>query len=168
DPVAVEFQISEREISEFAAYQAGKSSNDINIVLPDGSSYANAGKITTIDRAVDPTTGTLKVRATFNNTQHGLRAGMNLTIQVKSSSSTEQLVIPFKAVQDQLGVYNVYVVNDSSRVEQKQVELGLKVDDKVVVQSGVEEGQKIVVDGIMNMRSGVKVIENTAQQAPQQ
>src|SRR5690606_10409913 len=63
DPVAVEFQISEREISEFAAYQAGKSSNDINIVLPDGSSYANAGKITTIDRAVDPTTGTLKVRA---------------------------------------------------------------------------------------------------------
>ncbi len=168
DPVAVEFQISEREISEFAAYQAGKSSNDINIVLPDGSSYANAGKITTIDRAVDPTTGTLKVRATFNNTQHALRAGMNLTIQVKSSSSTEQLVIPFKAVQDQLGVYNVYVVNDSSRVEQKQVELGLKVDDKVVVQSGVEEGQKIVVDGIMNMRSGVKVIENTAQQAPQQ
>ncbi|MBD1421694.1 efflux RND transporter periplasmic adaptor subunit [Sphingobacterium chuzhouense] len=159
DPIAVEFQISEREISEFAAYQSGKSSTEISVSLPDRSTYTHAGKIATMDRAVDPTTGRLKVRASFSNPQNDLRAGMNVTMNVKSTSATEQLVIPFKAVQDQLGVYNVYVVNDSSQAEIRPVELGLKLEDKVVVNSGVEAGDKIVVDGILNVRSGAKVVE---------
>ncbi|QBQ40747.1 efflux RND transporter periplasmic adaptor subunit [Sphingobacterium psychroaquaticum] len=168
DPVAVEFQISEKEIAEFAAYQAGRASTEITVVLPDGTSYPAQGRISTMDRAVDPTTGTIKVRATFNNAQNILRAGMNLTMIVKSTSSSEQLLIPFKAVQDQLGVYNVYVVNDSSRAEQRAVELGLKVDDKVVVTSGVQAGEKIVVDGVMNVKTGAKLVENAPQGAPQQ
>ncbi|PRD55946.1 efflux RND transporter periplasmic adaptor subunit [Sphingobacterium gobiense] len=159
DPIAVEFQISEKEISEFAAYESGKSSTEISVSLPDRNTYALAGKIATMDRAVDPTTGRLKVRASFSNPQNDLRAGMNLTMNVKSTSATEQLVIPFKAVQDQLGVYNVYVVNDSSQAEIRPVELGLKLEDKVVVNSGVEVGDKIVVNGILNVRSGAKVIE---------
>jgi len=159
DPVAVEFQIAEREIPEFLAYRAGKAHAHIDVLLPDGMPYGGSGRISTLDRAVDPTTGTLKVRATFHNTGNTLRAGMNLTVNVVSGSETEQLVIPIKAVRDQLGDYNVFVVNDSSRVEQQRVELGMKVDDQVVVKSGLAEGQKIVVDGIMNMRSGVKVAE---------
>jgi len=159
DPVAVEFQVAEREIPEFLAYRAGKTHAHIDVVLPDGMPYGGSGRISTLDRAVDPTTGTLKVRATFRNTGNTLRAGMNLTINVISGSETEQLVIPIKAVRDQLGSYNVFVVNDSSRVEQQLVELGMKVDDQVVVKSGLAEGQKIVMDGIMNMRSGVKVVE---------
>lgn len=159
DPIAVEFQISEKEIAEFSAYQSGKASTEISVTLPDGSIYDGSGRIATMDRAVDRTTGTLKVRATFSNRENTLRAGMNLTTSVKSTSSSEQLIIPFKAVRDELGVYNVFVVNDSSRAEQKIVQLGLKVEDKVVVLSGVEAGQKIVVDGIMNVRSGAKVAE---------
>ena len=159
DPIAVEFQISEKEIAEFSAYQSGKASTEISVALPDGSIYDKAGRVATMDRAVDRTTGTLKVRATFSNRENTLRAGMNLTTSVKSTSSSEQLIIPFKAVRDELGVYNVFVVNDSSRAEQKIVQLGLKVEDKVVVLSGVEAGQKIVVDGIMNVRSGAKVAE---------
>ena len=161
DPVAVQFQISEREIAEFSAYQSGRSSTEITASLPDGTAYTAQGRISTIDRAVDPTTGTISVRATFSNPQNTLRAGMNLTINIKSTSTVEQLLIPFKAVQDQLGVYNVFVVNDSSRAESRPVELGLKFEDKVVVNSGLQAGDKIVVDGIMNVRSGAKVVENT-------
>ncbi|MFD1768965.1 efflux RND transporter periplasmic adaptor subunit [Sphingobacterium suaedae] len=163
DPIAVEFQINEREISEFAAYQSGKSATEITVSLPDGVAYEQSGKVAIIDRAVDPSTGTLTVRATFPNGQNALRAGMNLTMNVKSTSPTEQLVIPFKAVQDQLGVYNVYVVNDSSKAEIRPVQLGLKIDDKVVVNSGVEAGEKIVVDGIMNVRPGAQVAESAPQ-----
>ena len=159
DPIAVEFQISEKEISEFAAYQSGKSSTEISVTLPDRSAYSHMGKIATMDRAVDPTTGRLKIRASFSNPQNDLRAGMNLTMNVKSTSATEQLIIPFKSVQDQLGVYNVYVVNDSSQAELRPVELGLKLDDKVVVNTGLNAGDKIIVDGILNVRSGAKVIE---------
>jgi len=79
---------------------------------------------------------------------------------VKSTSTSEQLVIPYKAVQDQLGVYNVYVVTDSSTAEHRQVKLGLQVDDKIVVKEGVKAGEKIVVDGIMNIQPGVKVAES--------
>lgn len=163
DPVAVQFQISEKEIAEFSAYQAGRSSTEITAALPDGTIYTAQGRISTIDRAVDPNTGTIAVRATFSNGQNTLRAGMNLTMNIKSTSSEEQLVIPFKAVQDQLGVYSVFVVNDSSRAEARPVELGLKIQDKVVVNSGLQVGDKIVVDGIMNVRSGAKVVENTPQ-----
>lgn len=163
NPIAVEFQISEREISEFDAYKTGKSSTDITVTLPGGESYAQSGKIAIIDRAVDPTTGTIKVRASFNNTQNALRAGMNLTINVKSTSQVEQVIIPFKAVQDQLGVYNVYVVNDSSMAETRPVELGLKSGTNVVVESGVDAGERIVVDGVFNVRQGAKVVEGKAQ-----
>lgn len=164
DPIAVEFQISEKEIAEYAAYQSGKSSTDITVSLPSNETYAHNGKISTMDRAVDPTTGRLTVRATFRNPQNELRAGMNLTMNVKSTSTTEQLIIPFKAVQDQLGVYNVYVVNDSSQAEFRPVQLGLKLDDKVVVNQGLEIGDRIVVDGIINVRNGAKVVEKTAEQ----
>lgn len=162
DPVAVEFQISEKEIAEFSAYQSGRSSTEITVSLPDGTSYAGQGRISLIDRAVSSSTGTISVRATFNNAQNILRAGMNVTMNVKSTSTVEQMIIPFKAVQDQLGVYNVYVVNDSSKAEQRPVELGLKIGDKVVVNKGLNVGEKIVVDGIMNVKTGAKLVENAA------
>lgn len=163
NPIAVEFQISEREILEFSNYQNGKAATEITVQLPDGTNYSEAGKISILDRAVDPQTGTIKVRANFANAQNVLRAGMNLTMKVKSTSSSEQLVIPFKAVQDQLGVYNTYVVSDSSTVTQRTVQLGLKLDELVVVESGLEAGEKIVVDGIMNVRTGAKIVENNEQ-----
>src|SRR5690606_30181754 len=163
NPIAVEFQISEREISEFTSYLNGRSATEINVQLPDGTNYNTPGKIAIIDRAVDPQTGTIKVRANFANSENALRAGMNLTMNVKSTSSEEKLVIPFKAVQDQLGVYNTFVVNDSSIVAGRPVELGLKLDDLVVVESGLEAGERIVVDGIMNVRTGSQVVENKEQ-----
>lgn len=168
DPIAVEFQISEKEITEFAGYQSGKLATDVTVSLPNNSIYSHNGKIATMDRAVDPTTGRLTIRASFSNPQNELRAGMNVTMHVKSTTATEQLTIPFKAVQDQLGVYNVYVVNDSSQAIARPVELGLKVEDKVVVNNGLEAGERIVVDGIMNVRNGAKVAETPAEQpAPQ-
>ncbi|KGE15917.1 efflux RND transporter periplasmic adaptor subunit [Sphingobacterium deserti] len=168
DPITVQFQISEREIAEYAAYQSGKSATEISAVLPDGTTYTNFGRVSIIDRAVDPRTGTIAVRATFSNPQNVLRAGMNLTVNVKSTSSSEQAIIPFKGVQDQLGVYNVFVVNDSSQAEIRPVKLGLKVGENVVVESGVEAGEKIIVDGLMNVRNGAKVVENqpSADNAP--
>ncbi|MBD1426638.1 efflux RND transporter periplasmic adaptor subunit [Sphingobacterium arenae] len=168
DPIAVEFQISEKEIMEFAGYQSGQLSTDVTVSLPNNTVYSHDGKIATMDRAVDPTTGRLTIRASFSNPQNELRAGMNVTMHVKSTTATEQLMIPFKAVQDQLGVYNVYVVNDSSLAELRPVELGLKVEDKVVVNNGIEAGDRIVVDGIMNVRNGAKVTEKTAEQSTPQ
>lgn len=161
NPIGVEFQINERDIADFTKLKAGSSSSDIYITLPDGTRYPEAGRIVTIDRAVDSQTGTLKIRASFANNSNTLRTGMNTTLNVSSTSAQEQIVIPYKAVFEQLGVFNVYTVNDSSKVELKQVTLGHKLEDKVVITSGLEAGQKIVLDGAASLRPGTKVVENT-------
>ncbi|MBL1407285.1 efflux RND transporter periplasmic adaptor subunit [Sphingobacterium faecale] len=163
NPIAVEFQINEKDIPEFTKLQAGSSSTQIYTSMPDGSRYEESGRIVTIDRAVDSQTGTLKVRASFANGANALRAGMNTTLNVESTSSEEELVIPYKAVFEQLGTFNVYTINDSSKVELKQIVLGHKLADKVVVSSGLEAGQKIVVDGAASLRPGAKVAENNAE-----
>ena len=162
NPIAVEFQINEREIPEFTKLQSSPSNTAIYATLPDGSRYEEAGRIATIDRAVDSQTGTLKVRATFSNNANTLRAGMNTTLNLASTSTQEEIIIPYKAVFEQLGVFNVYTVNDSSKVELKQVTLGHKIEDKVVISSGLEAGQKIVLDGATSLRPGTKVVDNSA------
>lgn len=161
NPIAVEFPISEKDITEFTKLQTGSTNTEIYVTLPDGTKYDSPGKISTIDRAVDSQTGTLKVRASFTNSNNLLRAGMNATLNVQSRSVTEELVIPYKAIFEQLGTFNVYTVNDSSKVELKQVVLGNKIGEKVVVTQGLEIGQKIVVDGTTTLRPGAKITDNT-------
>lgn len=173
NPIAVEFQVNERDISQFTQLQNSRTSAGLSAILPDGSTYQDNGVITTIDRAVDPATGTIKVRATFPNSANALRAGMNLTMNVSTTSNTEEVVVPYKAVFEQLGVFNIYAVNDSSKAEVRQVKLGIKAGDKVVIKEGVKDGEKIIVDGIMNVQNGVKVVDaataaqQTAKGAPQ-
>lgn len=158
NPIAVEFQINEKEIAEFSRLQSNTAGTLIYVTMPDGTRYTEKGHISTIDRAVNSQTGTLKVRASFSNNAHVLRSGMNTTLNVANTSSREALVIPYKAVFEQLGVFNVYTVNDSSKVDLKQVTLGNKVGDKVVVLSGLDKGQKIVLDGAASLRPGAKVV----------
>ncbi|VTR50420.1 efflux RND transporter periplasmic adaptor subunit [Sphingobacterium thalpophilum] len=166
-PIAVEFQVNEKDINKFVQLQNSRSSSDLSLLLPDGSNYEGKGSITTIDRAVDPATGTIKVRATFPNNANVLRAGMNITMNVSSTSATEEVVVPYKAIFEQLGVFNLYTVNDSSKAEIRQVKLGIKAGDKIVIKEGVKDGEKIIVDGAMNVQNGVKVVDATvaAQQA---
>lgn len=163
NPIAVEFQINEREIKEFSDLQSGKNSTEINLTLPDASTYATQGRIVTIDRAVDPQTGTLKVRASFENPTNTLRAGMNLNLNLRSLSKEEQLIIPYRAIFEQLGSFSVYTVNDSSMVDLKHVTLGQKLDDKVVILSGLQPGDIIAVDGVASLKQGAQVVDRSKQ-----
>lgn len=160
NPIAVEFQVSELEINRIIQMQRGNTTDGIQIRLPDGQIYQENGKISTVDRAIDRATGTLRVRATFSNDAELLRAGMNLTLSLSNTSPVEENVVPQKAVIEQLGVYNVYVVNDSSKAEYVEVRLGTKFGDKVVIKSGLSKGQKIVVDGANTISNGDKLAIN--------
>lgn len=160
NPIAVDFQVNERYLPRFIEIQKrGTSAQDslLRISLPDGSSYATTGKISAIDRAIDASTGTITVRATFDNADGILRAGMNTNVSVLNKIAGEQIVIPYKAIEEQLGVMNVYVVNDSSRVEQREVKLGLKLGDEVVITEGLKNGEKIVTDGIINVQHNARI-----------
>lgn len=159
NPIAVEFQVNEKDIATVTKLQTSAGNSQIFATLPDGAQYENPGRIATIDRAINSQTGTLKVRASFANPTNQLRAGMNTTLNIETTSTQEEIVIPYKAVFEQLGVFNVYTVNDSSKVEIKQVNLGQKVNDKVVIKSGLAAGEKIVTEGVASIRPGAKVAE---------
>lgn len=161
DPISVEFQITDMEIERIVELQKQPSLGTVQAILPDGRPYSEEGYISIIDRAVDRSTGTLRVRANFKNPQGKLRTGMNLTLRISSSSAEEQIVIPHKAVLEQLGVYNVYTVNDSSKAVYTEIQVGTNFDGNIAILKGLEEGDKVVTDGASNLVDGDNVVETS-------
>ncbi|RYY20851.1 MAG: efflux RND transporter periplasmic adaptor subunit [Cytophagaceae bacterium] len=160
DPIAVDVNIGEQDIARFAKLQQAKGVRQDSVFtlqVPGGQTYKLPGKIVTIDRAVDPQTGTLKVRVQFPNPRRLLKAGMNASLRVLNQDTGEQLVIPARAVTEQMGEFYVYVVGDSSKVSQRKVVTGTKIKDKVVVRQGLKAGETVVSDGIQNLSEGAKV-----------
>lgn len=160
DPIAVDIALNQRDIARFVELQKNPSttvSDSIFSIEQNGNRYALNGRIHAIDRAVDPNTGTITVRISFPNPNGILVPGMTCNVTVLNKSSEPQLVIPHKSVLEQLGKYSVYVVGDSSKVNQQIVEVGPQVGQMIVIKDGLEEGDVIVSEGIMKLRPGAVV-----------
>lgn len=160
DPIAVDFFLDQKDLGKFNDLQKkGTVAQDsiFTILLPDGTEYPFTGKVASIDRAVDAQTGTIRVRLAFSNTEKNLRPGMSATLKVYHSGGANAIMIPYKAVTEQMGEYFVYTVTDSSTVTQVKVKLGAAIRDKVVVSEGLQTGQKIVVEGLQRVREGAKI-----------
>jgi membrane fusion protein (multidrug efflux system) len=165
DPIAVDIAIGEGEIQRFIKLQQApqvKHDSTFSLILPDQTTYTLPGKVTAIDRAVDPQTGTLKVRISFPNPGNRLRAGMNTLVRVSNLDEGNQLTIPGRALTEQLGEFFVYVLGDSNKVSQRRVTIGTRVHDMVVVRDGLKAGEKIVSDGVQNLRQGAVVNPSSA------
>lgn len=161
NPIAVDFSVNENEISFFNQLQRdAHTANDstITLQLPQNEIYNKSGRVKTIDRAVDSNTGTITVRAIFENPDQALRTGMNTKVFIKNSTPERVPIIPYKAVTEQLGEFTVFIVTDSSTVNQVRIKLGAKIGDQVVVDEGLSAGQQIVIEGNQNLRHGDKVV----------
>lgn len=156
DPIAVDVNIDQKEIFRFEQLQQKKAAaNDSTFTLAFGNDvYNQPGKIYLIDRAVDPQTGTIKARLVFPNNKGLLKSGMNGTVRVENGAGNRSILIPFKAVTEQLGEYFTYVVGDSSKVSQRKVQLGQQTGAFVAIKSGLQTGDKIVVEGVQNLKQG--------------
>jgi membrane fusion protein (multidrug efflux system) len=160
DPIAVDIPVNQAEIPRFIQLEkntAAVKDSLFSIQLQDNSIYKRQGRIIAIDRAVDPQTGTIKVRISYPNEGGRLISGMNVNLQVLNKAVGNQLVIPYKAVTEQLGEFNVYVVGDSSKAAPRVIKVGTQVDQNIVVKSGLKKGEVIVVDGVQNVRPGAVV-----------
>ena len=83
---------------------------------------------------------------------------MSGTVQVRNDASEQVVVIPLKAVTEQLGEFFTYVVKGDSTVTQRKVQLGKQLGATVIVQKGLEEGETIVTQGVQNLREGAKIM----------
>ncbi len=161
DPMAVDIAVDQKDISRFIDLQKnpGKPADStFTLALPDNSVYAKPGYISLLDRAIDPQTGTIKTRLIFNNTAGQLKAGMNTTLRVRNNNAGLFLMAPYKAVLEQMGEFFVFVVNDSSKVSQKKISLGTRIGDKIIIKDGLQEGDKVVTEGIQKLKEGTKVM----------
>jgi membrane fusion protein, multidrug efflux system len=156
DPMGVDFVIDEKELSRFQLLEKKmvvKVDSTFHLILPDNSIYPLSGKISLIDRAVDPQTGTIKVRLIYPNQKGMLKSGMNCNVQVLNDNDGSQLVIPFKAVVEQMGEFFVFV-SDGKQVKQTKIMLGPKIGSKVIVRQGLKQGDQVVTDGVQKLRDG--------------
>jgi len=160
NPLSADVQIDESQIQRFTALQnSANKGNDSTflLMLPNGVQYPYPGSIRIVDRAVDPQTGTLRVRIAFPNPKNQLKVGQNGNLRVRNQTPGAQLLIPYKAITEQMSEYFVYVVGDSSKATQKKVTLGARINDKVVVKDGLKEGELIVTEGTQKVKEGTKV-----------
>ncbi len=168
DPMAVDCAVDEKQISRFTQMlQAGDSLQDstFTIVLPDQSVYPYSGHISFLDRSVDSQTGTIRIRVIFPNAKNVLRAGLTCNLRVRANSAAESILIPYKAVVEQMGEYFVYVV-DNSKVSQRRISLGKSINNMVIVKEGLQAGEQIVTEGVQKLRDNAPVAVTPAAAQP--
>jgi RND family efflux transporter MFP subunit len=186
DPMAVDFVVNERQIPRFTRLQQkniAAADSVFTLQMPDNSIYSQPGKIAVIDRGVNPQTGTIIVRLSFPNASMSLRPGMSCNVLVKNDDTAQQLLIPYRAVVPQMGEYFVYIAKDtlipvvangskggkdappetvSLHALQRKVALGPTTADKVVIISGLQSGDVVVVDGVQKLSNGRKIVAGGA------
>jgi membrane fusion protein, multidrug efflux system len=169
DPIRVRFSINEREYlrvsRQFAENIRDEEELDaqpanLQLILADGSIHNHKGKVVNFDAAIDPTTGTLTLEADFPNPNRVVLAGQFARVRGQAEVRAGALVVPQRAVMEIQGLYQLAVVSDDGAVEIRQVQMGPRVDDEWIVESGLEAGERIALEGLQRLRPGTKVIAN--------
>jgi multidrug efflux system membrane fusion protein len=118
---------------------------------------SETGRVTFIDNAVDNTTGTIKLKATFDNNDHGLWPGQFLTVTLALTTENDAIVVPAAAVQpSQAGQY-VYVVKPDRSVEMRNVTIVRQQGEQMVIAQGLTPGEEVVIEGQLRLTPGAKV-----------
>lgn len=157
DPIAADIVVDQKEIIRFTNLMAtGKKKNDSTFMLEfNGEVYPHPGKISIIDRAVDPQTGSIRMRLEFPNPELILRAGMSGKLRVRAQEQNA-IVISSKALNEQLGEFFVYIA-DSSRATQRKVLPGKMTGSRVIIKQGLHQGDSVITEGIQNLREGTPI-----------
>ena len=158
--VRVRFTMSEqeflrifREVSKVDSNLKG-AGQSISLKLSDGTMYPQTGKVSFADRQVDPTTGAITFEAAFPNPDKLLRPGQYVKVGVVTDVRKDALVIPQRAVIEMQGIYQVYVLGDSSKVQMQIIKPGPSYKDGYVIEDGLKSGDKIALGGTSLLKNG--------------
>jgi membrane fusion protein (multidrug efflux system) len=130
----------------------------VKLVLEDGREYALAGSLQFADVTVDPSTGSIALRALFPNPRKDLLPGMFVRARLEEGVNPEALLVPQQAVsRDQKGLPFALVVTPERKVERRPIVTDRAIGDAWYVTSGLKRGEQVVVDGQQKVRPGVEV-----------
>jgi RND family efflux transporter MFP subunit len=189
NPIAVDFLINEKQLSHYEELKNPKRKlpdSLFTFLMPDNTLYPYTGKISVIDRAVDQQTGSIRIRLVFPNPDYSVKTGMSCVVREHNQETGPQLLIPGRAIVEQMGEYFVFVARDtllnvskdsSSKKEsdslkrketdsvitpklrafQKKVQVGQVIGSSQLIKSGIREGDRIVTDGVQALHDGSEI-----------
>ncbi|RYE19426.1 MAG: efflux RND transporter periplasmic adaptor subunit, partial [Sphingobacteriales bacterium] len=156
-PVAVDVVINEQDIDRFYGLQKKSTDTTFKLQLANGQFYNKNGKVLAVDRGINNQTGSTTVRVAFDNENNELKDGMSAVLYVLNSQSGNRIQIPYKAVNEQMGEFFVFVAKDDTLALQKKVTLGPRVNADVIVMTGIAAGDKVITEGFQRLRDSSKV-----------
>jgi membrane fusion protein, multidrug efflux system len=165
DPVYVDLTQSSvevlrlrRDLEEGKLQSAGRGQARVRLVLEDGREYAIPGTLQFADVTVDPSTGSIGLRALFPNPRGELLPGMFVRARVEEADDPEALLLPQQAVvRDQKGLPGALVVNAEDKVERRAIVTDRAIGDAWLVTAGLKPGDRVIVEGLQKVRPGAAV-----------
>jgi len=169
DNIRVRFTISEMEylritrLMQKIGASLGERGDVVKMTLADGSLYPLKGKMNFANREIDPSTGALTLEAQFRNTDNILRPGQYVKLKLVTEFRDNALLIPQRAVNEMQGLYQVYTVGDSNKIDLKLIKLGPTYNMSYIVEIGLTSQDRIVIGGTQLLRRGsiIKPIAKT-------
>jgi membrane fusion protein, multidrug efflux system len=158
-PVYVSFSAPEKLLPEIRRYRSEHPLMVSATGVVDGSnrSVAASGQLSFIDNIVDSTTGTIKLKATFPNTDHALWPGQFLNVVMTLRTIDHATVVPSEAIQSGQQGQFAFVVKPDQTVETRLVTVGQTIDNDIVVESGISPGETVVTDGQLRLFPGAHI-----------
>ncbi len=158
EPIYVTFSVPEAQLLAIKKYM--DAGTLIVRARPQDADTADedSGKLTFVDNTVDVTTGTIKLKGTFPNTNHKLWPGQFVRVTLRLTTQTNAVVVPNQAIQTGQNGAFVYVVKEDKTVETRPVVSGNRVGQDMVVNEGVNVGETVVVEGQLRLAPGSKVV----------
>ena len=174
NPIRVRFSISEQEYLILARTYMETQKNeettrmpdrdrfepreaDLVLILADGTRHPHLGSVVAASQAIDPTTGTYSVEASFPNPNNLLLPGQFARVQAPYQTLENVVTVPRRAIVELQGQFRVYAVSADNTVEMREVELGPNKDLDVVVNSGLDGTERVIVEGLQKVRPGMQV-----------
>ena len=167
--IRVRFTISEKEYLRITrllkdmGFTMGERGDVVKMILADGTLYPLKGKMNFANREIDPSTGAMTLEAEFKNTDNLLRPGQYVKIRLVTDFKDNALLIPQRAVNEMQGLFQVFAVTDSNKVEIKNIKVGPAYNISYIVESGLTTSDRVVLGGTQLLRSGsvIKPIDET-------
>ena len=156
EPTYVTFAVPETNLADIKKYMA-EGRLPVYATTQDGEAVKEQGMLTFVDNNVDMTTGTIKLKGTFPNTDHKLWPGQYVNVVLRLTMRPNALVVPNEAVQSGQDGNFVYVVAENRRVAARPVTTGPRVGQDLVIDKGLEDGETVVTEGQLRLAPGALV-----------
>jgi multidrug efflux system membrane fusion protein len=157
EPIYVTFAVPESRLSEIKGYFERGGKLPVITRPQDGTGASERGELSFIDNAVDTTTGTIRLKGTFQNSNHQLWPGQFVNVVLQLTTRRGAVVVPNQAVQTGQDGTFVYVVGDDRKVSFRPVKVGPRVDLDLVIDEGLKAGEIVVTEGQLRLQPGSEI-----------